>query len=380
MLHIHTVILTLICSSLVVPYAFAEEIAEVSKASWVDHLLKQLGSSDTVDNSKLIDWGVLPGPFVNPEQGLGIGIAAVGLYTPYDWAAGDHYSTVTLTSYASTSGSFGVGIENRTYLAQDRLRLLADAWFSHSPGYYWGVGKEAAETDQNKTQYDAQIIRLEPKIALQIIDNTYLTSGWSYQSVTRLDPDLGVFTNHDLKDSQLSGIVTALEYDSRDFEPNPRSGNLLSVEWTTYRPHFGSDFDFNRWTINARHYWQISTHTIIAVEGYGQAVDGDIPWYGYSEMGSAQRMRGYYEGQYRDRAQLSTQLEVRHSFNHRHGMVTWIGAGNLAPAVDALFDENWLPTVGIGYRFAFKARINVRVDLGVGKDSTGFYFHVNEAF
>lgn len=50
--------------------------------SLVDNILTKLGSSETVDESKLIDWGVLPGPFVNPEQGFGIGVAAVGLYPP----------------------------------------------------------------------------------------------------------------------------------------------------------------------------------------------------------------------------------------------------------------------------------------------------------
>lgn len=35
---------------------------------------------------------------------------------------------------------------------------------------------------------------------------------------------------------------------------------------------------------------------------------------------------------------------------------------------------HWLPSVGIGYRFEFKPRMNVRLDFGVGKESTGFYF------
>lgn len=41
---------------------------------------------------------------------------------------------------------------------------------------------------------------------------------------------------------------------------------------------------------------------------------------------------------------------------------------------------HWLPSVGIGYRFEFKPRMNVRLDFGVGKESTGFYFQVGEAF
>ncbi|MGL4978357.1 MAG: hypothetical protein ACRC5U_02065 [Plesiomonas sp.] len=41
--------------------------------TWVDDLLADLGASDSWDESKRIDWGVLPGPFYNPELGVGMG-------------------------------------------------------------------------------------------------------------------------------------------------------------------------------------------------------------------------------------------------------------------------------------------------------------------
>jgi hypothetical protein len=39
-----------------------------------------------------------------------------------------------------------------------------------------------------------------------------------------------------------------------------------------------------------------------------------------------------------------------------------------------------LPTLGAGYRFEFKPRMNVRLDLGFGRNSAGFYFQMGEAF
>ncbi|HAS8147579.1 TPA: hypothetical protein I7668_22915, partial [Vibrio vulnificus] len=94
------------------------------------------------------------------------------------WQSTDPYSTLTLTSYASTSGSYGLGVENRTYLSGDRIRLLIDGWVSHTPGYYWGQGESAAQTDNNKTQYNAQRYQFNPKIAYQIAPNVYLKAGW----------------------------------------------------------------------------------------------------------------------------------------------------------------------------------------------------------
>jgi hypothetical protein len=171
-----------------------------------------------------------------------------------------------------------------------------------------------------------------------------------------------------------------MEYDTRDFEPNPMRGQFLDVEWIANRDSLGSDEDYDNLVANYRVYQQWSDTTIIAMEVYSQSIFGDAPWFDYAQLGDDQRMRGYYQGQYRDKHQLSTQVEIRHTIAGRHGVVGWLGAGNIAPTYHELFENSWLPTVGVGYRFAFKARINVRVDLGVGKDSTGFYFQINEAF
>ncbi|ELV0770718.1 hypothetical protein SFF50_003939 [Salmonella enterica] len=52
---------------------------------------------------------------------------------------------------------------------------------------------------------------------------------------------------------------------------------------------------------------------------------------------------------------------------------------NVSPRYN-LDDGRWLPSAGVGYRFEFKPRVNVRLDYGVGKGSSGFYFQVGEAF
>lgn len=323
---------------------------------------------------------MLPGPFVNPEQGFGIGIAAVGLYTPYDWQKGEPHSTVTVTSYGSTSGSYGLGVNNRTYLYNDKIRLLGETWISHTPGYYWGIGSDAAENDDNKVQYEGQRLQLSPKVAVEVAPNTYAKLGWQWQSFNKLDGVEGDILPSEVADATSSGVLVGMEYDTRDFEPNPMRGQFLDVEWIANRDSLGSDEDYDNLVANYRVYQQWSDTTIIAMEVYSQSIFGDAPWFDYAQLGDDQRMRGYYQGQYRDKHLLSTQVEIRHTIAGRHGVVGWLGAGNIAPTYHELFENSWLPTVGVGYRFAFKARINVRVDLGVGKDSTGFYFQINEAF
>lgn len=52
----------------------------------------------------------------------------------------------------------------------------------------------------------------------------------------------------------------------------------------------------------------------------------------------------------------------------------------MGPSLSSLNNDRWLPSAGVGYRFEFKPRVNVRLDYGIGKGSSGFYFQVGEAF
>lgn len=91
-------------------------------------------------------------------------------------------------------------------------------------------------------------------------------------------------------------------------------------------------------------------------------------------------MRGYYEGRYRDRNVAEFQLELRQNLYKRHGMVMWIGAGNVFHDYGKFKFTHTLPNFGIGYRWEFRDRINLRMDIGRGLDQIGIIFNIEEAF
>ena len=62
----------------------------------------------------------------------------------------------------------------------------------------------------------------------------------------------------------------------------------------------------------------------------------------------------------------------------KHGVVAWLGVGSIG--TDPSEFKNWLPNAGLGYRFEVQPRMNVRVDIGFGREVAGFYFNFNEAF
>ena len=108
---------------------------------------------------------------------------------------------------------------------------------------------------------------------------------------------------------------------------------------------------------------------------------GDVPWCMMATIGNSYSMRGYYEGRYRDRNKMDTQVELRQHVWRRSGIAVWAGAGIIFDRFADMRPGHILPNFGVGYRWEFKKNVNVRLDFGVGKrGQTGFIFNINEAF
>lgn len=351
---------------------------------WMDRFLDKLGASQQVDLSHGIDWGVLPGPFYNPEMGLGIGMAAVGLYKPDHAAPDTQLSTLTLRGFATTTGALGIGMENNTFFGDDRYRFVMSGALVNMPTSYWGVGEARASDDANKEGYTRREIMLQPRVMARVRPNTYVGAGLFLQYDNAVDPDRGassqLVTNPHGSRVFSAGLSAHLSYDTRDFLPNPYVGQALMVNGTLFRRAFGSDTDFETLELTYDRYFRLRDQDVLAFDVYGKFNWGDVPWNMMSTLGDGKRMRGYFLGQYRDKAMLAAQVEYRRHLVGRHGMVFWLGTGAIAASPGALTSATWLPNVGIGYRFAFKPRVNVRVDAGFGKDTKGIYFQINEAF
>ncbi|MEW5558798.1 BamA/TamA family outer membrane protein [Enterobacter asburiae] len=350
----------------------------------IDDLLRPLGASTTFDPAGGIDWGIVPGPFYTPELGPGIGAAVVGMYRPDPQDCISQNSTLTMSGYISAPGAFGINFTNYAFFADDRWRFFLDGAIGNTPTWFWGQGFRAGDRDGDKQKYTSQRAMLNPMIYRQLSRHVYAGLGWSLDAqhaanVDSNDPRQieGTPTG---TSSFISGISMALSWDSRDFVPNPRSGQSMDLRYTRYTPATGSDVRFDDYKAHYSHYYSIGSKDVLAWEIDGHFTQGNVPWNNLPLLGNSQRMRGYYEGRYRDKNTFSGQLELRHKLSWRHGVVGWIGGGTMAPTFHGLNNGRWLPTAGAGYRFEFKPRMNVRLDYGIGKGSSGFYFQAGEAF
>lgn len=352
--------------------------------SWIDKVLNKLGASKEVDVSHGIDWGVLPGPFYNPEMGLGVGVAAIGLYKPKNAEKDTQLSTLTLHGFLTTSGAFGIGADNNTFFADDSYRFVFSGALISMPTSYWGIGYNNAIDNANKEDYTRRGVVFQPRVMVRVRPNIYVGGGYDleYDDATQLQRGANSALATDPHGTRVlsSGLTGHFSYDTRDFLPNPYQGQALLLNGTVYRRAIGSDSDFESLEITYDKYFRMRERDVLAFDIYGKFNWGDVPWSMMSKLGDNRRMRGYFTGQYRDKAMLTAQVEYRWHIVGRQGMVFWAGTGAIAPNPGALTSAHWLPNLGVGYRFEFKPRVNVRFDVGVGSNTKGVYFQINEAF
>jgi len=68
-------------------------------------------------------------------------------------------------------------------------------------------------------------------------------------------------------------------------------------------------------------------------------VGGNVPFSDLCMYGRNNDLRGYTTGQYRDKAMLAAQAEVRWSLAHRWGAVAFGGIGSIGPSFNELLQQ-----------------------------------------
>jgi outer membrane protein assembly factor BamA len=187
-----------------------------------------------------------------------------------------------------------------------------------------------------------------------------------------------------------SGLGLILRYDSRDVPVDAWKGVLVDVRGTFYSTALGGDNDYQIWQIDYRQYatigqegqvlaWQIKTRIGV----------GDVPYGEMSQLGTPFDLRGYMWGRYRDNNMFFFLMEYRHAFirddgtRSPHGVVGWLGSGTVFNEDNFSGKTNnlsWLPNFGVGYRWEVQPRMTLRLDFGIGRESSGIYFNFNQAF
>ncbi|MBQ7791058.1 MAG: BamA/TamA family outer membrane protein [Rikenellaceae bacterium] len=319
------------------------------------------------------------GPSYSAVTKVSLGILASGLYRIDRTDTITQPSNVSLYANISTSGYYKVGVTGLNLMDRNRHRIKYDISFASMPIDYWGIGYAMAQAE--KSSMVEKRYRIDAEYQYEMARNFFggVALDFTHAAAKKVaNPDymLGQRDKY-----TATGWGLSLQYDSRDFAPNPYKGIYLSLRETYFPAALGTTETIWRTTFTGNYYQRLWKGCTLALDAYMEYNAGkEIPWSMVAQLGGGYRMRGYYLGQYRDNGMIEVQAELRQKIYNRHGIAVWVGAGNVFPNFNSFQWRQTLPNYGIGYRWEFKHRVNVRIDYGRGKHGGSVVFNVNEAF
>ena len=168
----------------------------------------------------------------------------------------------------------------------------------------------------------------------------------------------------------------------REHQLNTYGGYNIEFKTSLYRKWINSGNDFTKYEIKYNHYFKIKNErNILATRAKAAISTGDVPFQGQSVI-EHDDIRGYSSGKYRDNQVYVLQAEYRWRFYKRLGMVGFLGIATAVESVRELSKGELLPGIGVGFRYMMlpRERVNIGIDVAVGKDDWGMYFRIGESF
>lgn len=346
----------------------------------VDKVIKYFRESNDVKPAKKFDFSFIGGPYYSSDTKLGIGVVAAGLYraNPADTVnpAGqvNIYGDLSITKY------YKIGIRGSNFFHSQRYRLDYDISFESMPDKFWGIGYASASNNANLTDYKRWHAQLDASLLIKCAPSLFagprlLIDFLDGKNITRpqlwLGQDKRTFTD---------ALGFAVVYDTRDNVFNAYRGIYARLDQTFAPKFLGNRYAFSATELTFSFYTPLWKSAVLATRAHTRLTYGDTPWGLMSKLGGSYTMRGYWEGRYNDKCAADLTVELRQHLFGRFGMVAWGGIGDVFAKPHQMFNAHALWNAGIGVRWEFKHRVNVRVDYGFGQHENGLIFSINEAF
>jgi len=326
-----------------------------------------------------------PYVYYTPETELAYGAGGIAtFYTSKE--KGLRPSNITLSGYYTTNDQYQFTINPKFYFSMNRYFVGVKLTFGHYVSKFYGIGPDTPDIDNADYVADRNGIEIKIETPPTLFISDRIGFVYNFQYSGTIDPE----TNPYLQSGDITGSRGGtsaggggvLVWDRRNSSFYPTNGQLDQIKGVFYSSGTGSDFTFWTLEIDNRRYIPLAPGKVLAIEAYLDIAVGDPPFDMLPALGGQNRMRGYYEGRFVDNSYLMVQAEYRQILTGPWGYVVFGGLGNVASDVTLLHGPDFKFAGGVGLRYLFnkKEHVNLRVDFGVGNNSNGVYFGLEEAF
>ena len=183
----------------------------------------------------------------------------------------------------------------------------------------------------------------------------------------------------------------SLDYDSRDHGVTTSRGVLLKTFAEYAVRGFESQFDYNRYGLDARWFrpWESDKDKVFAFQAKFEQVLGPTPpFWMQSRLGGKYNLRAYGDGRYIDRGMATVNIEQRFKVYEAKtaGVTTelqlapFVGMGSAFDNPQRAAARYARPVVGAAVRAVAKPQVVGSVDFGVGREGLSVFMDINYSF
>lgn len=344
-----------------------------------------LGQIDTLKNAKKPTTVVFPVIARSIETGFSFGVAASTTFHLSKNDTATRTSNLQALALYSVKKQFIAAIAGAQYTKDERYIFNEAISYSSFPDKFWGIGNNTPSSNEEAYSFQQYYINLQA--SKNIGHHFFVGSLLEVQHLMKVDYIKGgLFDIENVAGRNpyfIAGLGFSLSYDDRTNAFSPNKGLFAQLYFNHFDKYLGADFIYSNLVIDLRKYLPIKKN-VLAFQLYYSGNFGDqIPIRSLATLGGSNRMRGFYDGRYRDEQSLMVQSELRLPVYKRFGAVAFGGVGDVSKNINSFSTTDLKYSYGAGLRFAVNKteKLNIRVDYGFSSNgNSGLYFQLGEAF
>lgn len=329
-------------------------------------------------------WAALPIGEYTPETSLGLGAFATHFFRFGSEPVTTRPSSISLVGLYTLREQLIAELIPEAYWDNQTWHLWSRLDYRRYPNQLWAQGNRARE--------DSRESYAEDRLRWQVLADRAVAGPLRVEakleaigmSVTDVRPG-GLLATGELpgaRGGRAFGLGLGVLWDSRDHMLTPHDGDYHELLFMSYGELLGSEYGFSTLLMDLRRYIPITDEHTLALELLSELQVGDVPFFKLATLGGEDRLRGLFEGRFRDKAMWVVQAEYRLPLFWRFSGVVHAGLGEVArsAAEFLLGAPQW--SLGAGARLLLNTdeRLNLRFDFGVSREGYGFYVGIGEAF
>lgn len=326
----------------------------------------------------------LPLAFYAPETDWGFGAAGIYTFRLQGEQLTSRPSQLQLGFAYTLNQQILFYLPFQFYKQQEAYNLYGEVGYYLYTYQFYGIGNQT--TAENQEFYDVDYPRVRLNLLKLLKPNFYMgLRYWLDDYKIKKIATGGILETKKLvgyEGGLLSGLGVVLNYDNRDNIFFPSKGLFVEAVGFSNGTYLGSDYNFSKFYLDASTFLAFKDH-ILAFNGYMELTGGTVPFYQLSQLGGNKKMRGFFEGQFRDKHFVSLQTEYRFPLFWKwlRG-VAFVGIGEVGTQLQDFAISKLKYSYGTGLRILINAKekVYVRIDAGFGKDTSGYYITIGEAF